>query len=79
MRLKKARVTKYRSIRDSSWFDVEDRKTILVGPNPGPKIGRSNAPTLGEDTLRFQQLHSVRSAFNVFNNLGNLLSLKAKP
>ena len=37
MRLKKARVTKYRSIRDSGWFDVEHGKTILVGPNEAGK------------------------------------------
>jgi predicted ATPase len=37
MRLKKARVTKYRSIRDSEWFDVEHGKTILVGPNEAGK------------------------------------------
>lgn len=37
MRLKKARVTKYRSIRDSGWFDVEQGKTILVGPNEAGK------------------------------------------
>jgi recombinational DNA repair ATPase RecF len=37
MRLKSARVTKYRSIRDSGWFDVEDGKSILVGPNEAGK------------------------------------------
>ena len=37
MRLTKARVQKYRSVRDSGWFDVEDRKTILVGPNEAGK------------------------------------------
>ncbi len=37
MRLKKARVAKYRSIRDSGWFDVEHAKTILVGPNEAGK------------------------------------------
>ena len=37
MRLKKARVRKYRSIRDTDWFDVEDLKTILVGPNEAGK------------------------------------------
>jgi len=37
MRLKKARVKKYRSIRDSGWFDVEEAKTILVGPNDAGK------------------------------------------
>ena len=37
MRLKKARVRKYRSIRDTGWFDIEDLKTILVGPNEAGK------------------------------------------
>jgi predicted ATPase len=37
MRLKKARVTKYRSVRDSGWFEVEGGKTILVGPNEAGK------------------------------------------
>jgi len=33
MRLIRARVMKYRSIKDTGWFDVERTKTILVGPN----------------------------------------------
>jgi recombinational DNA repair ATPase RecF len=37
MRLKKARVRKYRSVRDSGWFEVENGKTILVGPNEAGK------------------------------------------
>ena len=37
MRLKKARIRKYRSIRDSGWFDVEPTKTILIGPNESGK------------------------------------------
>src|ERR1043166_3830440 len=37
MRLKKARVRKYRSIRDSGWFDIEPGKTIMVGPNESGK------------------------------------------
>jgi AAA ATPase-like protein len=37
MLLKKARVQKYRSIRDSGYFDVEDGKTILIGPNEAGK------------------------------------------
>ena len=37
MRLQKARVQNYRSIRDSGWFDVESEKTILVGPNEAGK------------------------------------------
>ena len=37
MRLQKARVRKYRSIRDTGWFDVESEKTLLVGPNEAGK------------------------------------------
>lgn len=37
MRLKKARIQSYRSIRDTGWFIVEDGKTILVGPNEAGK------------------------------------------
>ena len=37
MRLKKARIQKYRSIRDTGYFDIEAGKTILVGPNEAGK------------------------------------------
>ncbi|HCI5049471.1 OLD family endonuclease [Pseudomonas aeruginosa] len=37
MRLKRARVTNYRSIIDTDWFDVESAKTIFVGPNEAGK------------------------------------------
>lgn len=37
MRLVKARVQKYRSVRDSEWFDIDLEKTILVGPNEAGK------------------------------------------
>src|ERR1700733_2478857 len=37
MRLIKARVMKYRSIRDTGFFDIELGKTILVGPNEAGK------------------------------------------
>ena len=37
MRLRKARVRKYRSIRDTGLFDIEQGKTILVGPNEAGK------------------------------------------
>ena len=33
MRLTKARVQGYRSVIDSGWFEGENGKTILVGPN----------------------------------------------
>lgn len=37
MRLIKARVTNYRGIIDTGWFDVEKNKTIMVGPNEAGK------------------------------------------
>ena len=37
MRLIQARVQNYRSVIDTGWFDVEDAKTILVGPNEAGK------------------------------------------
>jgi hypothetical protein len=37
MLLKKARVRQYRSIRDTGLFDIEDAKTILIGPNEAGK------------------------------------------
>ena len=37
MKLIQARVQNYRSIRDTGWFDVEEAKTILVGPNEAGK------------------------------------------
>lgn len=37
MRLVKARIQGYRSIIDSGWFDVEQGKSILVGPNEAGK------------------------------------------
>ncbi|PTL56136.1 OLD family endonuclease [Paraconexibacter algicola] len=37
MRLKRARVQNYRSVRDSGWFDIEEDKTILVGSNEAGK------------------------------------------
>ena len=60
MRLKKARIQKYRSVIDTGDFDVEDQKTILVGPNEAGKsavlqaLQQINAPTgvPGFDPLR---------------------------
>ena len=60
MRLKAARIQKYRSIRDTGWFDVETDKTIMVGPNEAGKsailqaLQRLNAPkgVEGFDALR---------------------------
>lgn len=60
MRLVAARVQNYRSIRDTGWFDVEEGKTILVGPNEAGKtavleaLQRIKAPAgvAGFDPLR---------------------------
>ncbi|RWA75847.1 AAA family ATPase [Mesorhizobium sp.] len=60
MRLKKARVTNYRSVKDSGWIDFEPNKTILVGPNEAGKsallkaLQQINAPSGigGFDALR---------------------------
>lgn len=68
MRLHKARVQNYRSIRDTGWFDVEDAKTILVGPNEAGKtavlqaLQQINPPkgVAGFDPLR----DYPRSAYN---------------
>ena len=68
MILKKVRVTKYRSIRDTGWFDVEDAKTILVGPNEAGKtalleaIQQLNPPS---GVRRFDPLRDYpRSEYN---------------
>ena len=59
MRLQKARVQKYRGIRDSGWFDIESTKTILVGPNEAGKtvllraLQQINPP---DDVPRFDPL-----------------------
>ena len=37
MRLKEARVQKYRSVHDSGWFEVDFHKAIFVGPNEAGK------------------------------------------
>lgn len=60
MRLTKARICKYRSIRDTGEFEVESGKTIFVGPNEAGKtvilqaLQRLNAPKgiEGFDPLR---------------------------
>lgn len=37
MRLQRARIRNYRSIKDTGWFELDPSKTILVGPNEGGK------------------------------------------
>src|SRR5437588_11494211 len=72
MFLQRVRVTKYRSIRDSGWFDVEKGKTILIGPNEACKTALLEAihginPPLG--TRGFDPLRDYpRSEFDDINN-----------
>jgi len=68
MRLSAARVQKYRSIRDTGWFDIEDAKTILVGPNEAGKsailqaLQQINPP---EGVRKFEALRDYpRSEYN---------------
>jgi predicted ATPase/energy-coupling factor transporter ATP-binding protein EcfA2 len=68
MLLRKARVKKYRSIRDTGLFDVEEAKTILVGPNEAGKtalleaLQKINPP---EGLRNFDALRDYpRSEFN---------------
>jgi hypothetical protein len=68
MRLIKVRIQKYRSIRDTGFFDIETAKTILVGPNEAGKtvvlqaIQQLNPPS---DVKRFDPLRDYpRSEYN---------------
>ena len=76
MRLKKARIRKYRSITDTGYFEVEEKKTILVGPNEAGKsavlqaLQQINAPkgVRGFDPLR----DYPRAQYNEDINRGKL-------
>lgn len=68
MRLQRARVTNYRGIIDTGWFDVEKNKTIMVGPNEAGKtavlqaLQQINPP---KDTPKFDALRDYpRSRYN---------------
>ena len=68
MRLIKARVQNYRSIIDSGEFEIEDLKTIMVGPNEAGKtvllraLQQLNKPA---DVLDFEALRDYpRSLYN---------------
>lgn len=68
MKLIAARVQNYRSILDTGWFDIEERKTILVGPNEAGKtvilkaLQQLNPP---DDVLKLVPLRDYpRSKYN---------------
>lgn len=68
MRLNKAQVTNYRSIRDSEEFEIEPSKTILVGPNEAGKtailraLQQINSPS---DVAKFNPLRDYpRASYN---------------
>ena len=76
MRLKKARIQNYRSVRDTGWFDIEQAKTILVGPNEAGKtaileaLQRVNAP---DGVEPFRPLRDYpRKLYNEHIQLGKL-------
>ena len=57
MKLKRAHVTGYRSIRDSSEFNIEPEKTMLIGPNEAGKTATLKAlqalnPPAGEGAFQ---------------------------
>ncbi len=68
MRLARARVQKYRSIKDTGWFELENTKTILVGPNEAGKTALLRALeqlNAGEDVPGFDSLRDYpRSELN---------------
>ena len=76
MRLAKARVQNYRSVRDTGWFDIEAEKSIIVGPNEAGKtavlraLQQINAPDgiAGFDPLR----DYPRSSYNADLQSGSL-------
>ncbi|NCC11294.1 MAG: OLD family endonuclease, partial [Bacteroidia bacterium] len=68
MRLSKVRVQKYRSIKDTGFFEIESAKTIFVGPNEAGKsallqaIQQLNPPP---DVKKFDALRDYpRSEYN---------------
>lgn len=71
MLLSRARVQNYRSVRDTGWFDVEDHKTIFVGPNEAGKTAVLQAlqqinPPAG--VKPFDPLRDYpRAAYNTFS------------
>ncbi len=61
MKLRKARVQNYWSIHDSGWFDIEDDKTVIVGPNEAGKTAVLRAlQTLNMPPGRTVELNPLR-------------------
>ena len=62
MKLSQVRVQNYRCVRDTGWFEVEQAKTILVGPNEAGKtavleaLQRINPP---DGVTRFDPLRGL--------------------
>lgn len=76
MRLAKARIKGYRSIKDTGFFDIENDKTILVGPNEAGKtailqaLNKLNPP---EGTELFNPLRDYpRSNYDEDIKKGNI-------
>ncbi|KHJ65679.1 ATP-dependent OLD family endonuclease [Pantoea rodasii] len=60
MRLNKARVQNYRSIIDSGEFNIEDLKTILVGPNEAGKTALLQAIQYINPPKEIKKLYALR-------------------
>lgn len=60
MRLIKARITKYRSIKDTGYFEVENLKTIIVGPNEAGKTAILKALQQLNPPSEIQKLDPLR-------------------
>lgn len=77
MKLVKARVQNYRSIRDTGEFEVEGKKTILVGPNEAGKSAVLQALqqiSRPDEVKPFDQLRDYPRAL-----LNNITTGKVKP
>ncbi len=60
MKLRNVRVTNYRSIIDSERFDIDETKTILVGPNEAGKTALLQAVQQLNPPAGIKPLHALR-------------------
>lgn len=60
MKLIEARIQNYRSIRDTGWFNIEEFKTILVGPNEAGKTVLLRALQQLSPPLNVQEFDPLR-------------------